>query len=250
MSIDVYDGTSYLVQVFPDLPYIIGNGVMPTAMKGIMFGPPKKGKSIVLNQLALSVVHGKDWFGFKTNPKKVLYMNFEVGHKSWQRRLKKLCYGMSLFPTGNLCLVSDLMGVRLDMATGQAEMEKVVAIHRPHLIILDPFKKIISASSTSEENVLACTDFLDKLIFNYGVSVLICHHTRKSKVVQSGVIDLGAQEMTGTYHLAQWVDSIISLVPVAQDKVRLEFELRHAEDIVQPINLALNRNLAGFEVVP
>ena len=115
---------------------------------------------------------------------------------------------------------------------------------------VDPFKKIISASSTNEESVVACTDFLDKLVFTYGVSIFICHHTRKSKVVQSGVLDLGAQEMTGTYHLAQWVDTIVSLIPVAQDKIRLEFECRHSEDIIRPVNLALNRNLAGFEVVP
>ena len=142
------------------------------------------------------------------------------------------------------------MGVRLDTPTGQAEMEKLVSIHKPQLIIFDPFKKMISSSSTNEESVLACTDFCDKLIFNYGVSIFICHHTRKSKIAQSGVIDLGAQEMTGVYHLAQWVDSIISLVPMAQDKIRLEFELRTAENMVRPVNLALNRSVAGFEVVP
>lgn len=250
MSLDVYDGASYLFQTFPDLPYIVSNGIMPTAMKAIMFGPPKKGKSIVLNQLALAVTHGKDWLGFKTNPKKVLYMNFEVGHKSWQRRLRKYCSGSGLPLTNNLLLVSDLMGVRLDTPTGQAELEKLVAIHKPHLVIFDPFKKIISASSTNEESVLVATDFCDKLIFNYGCSIFICHHTRKSKVVQGGVLDLGAQEMTGTYHMAQWVDSIVSLIPVAQDKVRLEFECRHGEDIIMPVNLVLNRQLAGFDVVP
>jgi RecA-family ATPase len=250
MPIDVYGGASYLSQTFPDLPFIVGSGIMPTAMKAIMFGPPKKGKSIVLNQLALSVIHGKDWLGFKTNKKKVLYMNFEVGHKAWQIRLRKYCRGNGVTMTDELCLVSDLMGVRLDTPTGQAEMEKLVAVHRPHLIILDPLKKILSASTTNEENVLAATDFCDKLIWNYHVSIFICHHTRKSKVVQSGVIDLGAQEMTGTYHLAQWVDSMINLVSVAPDKIRLEFECRHSEDIIKPINLLLNRTLAGFEVVP
>lgn len=223
---------------------------MPTAMKAIMFGPPKKGKSIVLNQLALSVIHGTDWLGFKTNQKRVLYMNFEVGHRSWQIRLRKYCRGTGLVLTDNLLLLSDLMGVRLDTPTGQAEMEKLVAIHKPHLIIYDPFKKMITGSSNNEESVLACTDFLDKLISIYGVSIFICHHSRKSKVAQSGVVDLGSQEMTGMYHLAQWVDTIISLIPVAQDKVRLEFECRNAEDPIKPINLALNRSMAGFEVVP
>lgn len=250
MSIDVYDGSTYLTQTFPDLPYIVGSGIMPTAMKAIMFGPPKKGKSIVLNQLALSVIHGQDWFGFKTHPKRVLYMNFEVGHKSWQIRLRKYCKGSGVGMNGNLLLVSDLMGIRLDTPTGQVEMEKLVAVHKPHLVIFDPFKKIISASSSAEENVLACTDFLDKLIYNYGVSIFICHHVRKSKIAQSGVVDLGSQEMMGTSHLAQWVDSMVSLVPVAQDKVRLEFELRHGEDIVKPINLELDRAMAGFKVVP
>lgn len=248
--VDVYEGSTYLAQTFPDLPYIVGSGIMPQAMKAIMFGAPKKGKSLTLNQLALSVIHGKDWFGFRTTQKRVLYMNFEVGHKSWQRRMRKYASGTGMGLTHNLMLVSDLMGIRLDTPSGQAEMERLVAIHKPDLVVFDPFKKIISASSTSEENVLACTDFIDKLISNYGVSVFICHHTRKSRVIQSGVLDLGSQEMTGTYHLAQWVDTIISLVSVAQDKVRMEFECRHGEDAVQPINLELNRKIAGFEVVP
>jgi len=223
---------------------------MPTAMKAILFGPPKKGKSLTLNQLAVAVIHGIDWFGFKTNQKRVLYMNFEVGHRSWQTRLRKYCRGTGMVLNENLLLISDLMGIRLDTPDGQAEMEKLVAVHKPHLVVFDPFKKMISSSSTNEESVLACTDFCDKLIFNYGVSIFICHHTRKSKVIQSGVLDLGAQEMTGTYHLAQWVDTMVSLVPVAQDKIRLEFECRHSEDINRPINLALNRATAGFEVVP
>lgn len=247
---DVYSGAGYLSQTFPDLPYIVSDGVMPSGMKAIMFGPPKKGKSLILNQLALSVIHGVDWLGFKTNPKRVLYMNFEVGHRSWQTRLRKYCKGSGLVLNDNLLLVSDLTGVKLDTPTGQAEMEKLVSVHKPQLIIFDPFKKIISASSTNEESVLACTEFIDKLIYTYGVSIFICHHTRKSKVVQSGVLDLGSQEMTGTYHLAQWVDSMVSLSPVAQDKIKLEFELRHSEDVVRPLNLALNRAKAEFEVVP
>ena len=87
----MYSGASYLAQTFPNYPFIVGDGIMPTAMKAIMFGPPKKGKSIVLNQLAISVIHGIDWMGFKTNPKRVIYMNFEVGNRAWQVRLRKYC---------------------------------------------------------------------------------------------------------------------------------------------------------------
>ena len=218
-------------------------------MKAIMFGPPKEGKSLVANQLALAVIHGANWFGFKTNPRRVLYFNFEVGHRGWQARLRKYSYGGKLTLTDNLLLVSNLVGVKLDTAIGQLEMEKLVTMHKPHLIILDPFKKIISSGSSNEEAVLTATDFCDKLIYNYGCSIFICHHTRKSKVIQSGVVGLGAQEMMGTYHLAQWVDSIISLVPVGLDKIRLEFECRHSEDIVKSVSLQLNRQTAGFEVV-
>ena len=133
---DVYRGSDYLAQAFPDLPYIVGSGIMPTAMKAVMFGPPKKGKSLVLNQLAISVIHGIDWMGFKPNQKKVLYMNFEVGHKGWQYRLRKYCRGTGVVLSDNLLLVSDLMGIRLDTPTGQVEMEKLVSVHKPHLLFL------------------------------------------------------------------------------------------------------------------
>jgi RecA-family ATPase len=250
MPIQVYDGSTYLAVNFPKAPYVIDCGILPVGTRAILFGPPKKGKSMLVNQLAMSVIHGLPWLGFKTNVKKVLYGNFEVGHVEWQKRLAKYSRTSGLGMNGNLLLVSDLMGVKLDTPNGQAEMERLIAFHRPELIILDPLKKIISSSSTDENSVLACTEFIDKMLFNYGVSVFICHHTRKSKVAQSGVIDLGSQEMTGVYHLAQWVDSMISLVPVSTDRVRLEFECRHGEDEIKPINLKLNRNMAAFEIVP
>lgn len=249
MAIDVYDGSDYLKRVFPELPYIIEKGIMPTGMKAILFGPPKRGKSIMLNQLALAVANGKEWLGFKTNPKVVLYMNFEIGHKSWQRRLTKLCHGAGVPLNHNLRLVSDLMGTRLDTPLGQAEMEKAVAIHKPQLVILDPFYKTISGSSADEECAMACTDFLDKLIIQYAISVIICHHVRKEKISHSGVVDLGSQEMMGG-HLQRWADSIIRLLPVSEDRVRLEFELRHAEEPLVPVNLLLDRKMAGFVVVP
>jgi RecA-family ATPase len=244
---DVYLGGTYLSQAFPDLPYIVEKGLIPTAMKGVIFGPPKKGKSVVLNQLAISVIHGIDWFGFKTNQKRVLYMNFEVGHKGWQTRLHKYCKSTGLVLNNNLLLVSDLMGIRLDTPSGQAELEKLVSVHKPHLVIFDPFYKTVT--TLVEENTVVSTDFMDKLIFNYGVSVFICHHARKTKITQGGIVELGSQEMMGG-HLARWVDSIISLMPVAQDKVKLEFECRHSEEPLRQINLELDRNMAGFKVVP
>ena len=244
---DVYSGAGYLSQSFPDLPYIIGSGIMPTAMKAVIYGPPKKGKSLVLNQLAISVIHGTDWFGFKTNQKRVLYMNFEVGHKGWQTRLRKYCNRTGLVLNDNLLLVSDLMGMRLDIPAGQAEMEKLVSVHKPHLVIFDPFYKIVTA--LDEEHAILGTDFLDKLIFNYGISVLLCHHARKTRVTTGGIVELGSQEMMGG-HLARWVDSIISLMPVAQDKVKMEFECRHSEEPLRGINLELDRNIAGFRLVP
>jgi len=244
---DVYSGGNYLAQVFPDLPYIVSDGIMPTAMKAVVFGPPKKGKTLVLGQLAIAVIHGIDWFAFKTNQKRVLYMNFEVGHRGWQARLRKYCRATGYVLTDNLMLVSDLMGIRLDTPAGQAEMEKLVSIHQPHLIIFDPFYKTVSV--LDEEHTVVVTDFMDKLIFNYGISVLLCHHTRKERIAQSGPVNLGSQEMLGG-HLQRWVDSMVSLTPVAQDKVRMEFECRNAENPLRALNLELDRSMAGFKLVP
>ena len=122
---DVYDGYTYLQQTFPTLPYVISHGILPTGMKAVMFGEQKKGKSLTMNQLAVAISHGMDWFGFKTNHKRILYMNFEVGHSPWQYRLKRYCkgVGVALAPRPHeFCMVSDLKGLRLDTLVGQVEM--------------------------------------------------------------------------------------------------------------------------------
>lgn len=247
--VSVYDGASYLSHRFPDLPYIVSNGILPSGKKAVLFGPPKKGKSLVLNQLAVSVIHGRDWLGFKTHQKRVLYMNFEVSHKAWQIRLKKYCNGIGVGLTSGLMLVSELKGLKLDTALGQAEMEKQMAVHQPDLLILDPLSKILSSSVVNDEPVMVLMDFLDGIIDKYGSSVVICHHKRKTKTGQSGALDMGSEDMRGSYMIAGWVDTIIGLSVIGEDKIKLNFECRHAEQEIIPVNLELKRAKVEFEII-
>lgn len=248
---DLYPGSAYLGLAFPDLPYIVSNGVLPAECKAVLFGPPKKGKSILLNQLVVAVIHQRDFLGFKTKRQRILYANFEVSHKGWQKRLQKYCRAVQLPLTDDVILCADLKGVKLDTPKGQSDLEGAVAASNPGVLILDPWYKVLTGSVNSDDSVLMAMDYLDYIITTYKCAVLICAHARKTRLVNSGAIDLGSQELRGGM-LTGWVDSILNLVPLDKDGLRaqLQFECRHADDAIIPINLMLDRNQAGFIVVP
>ncbi len=248
----VHAGGSYLQWSFPTLPYIVSNGVLPAETKAVLFGPPKKGKSLLTNQLAISVLHGKDWMGFKTAPKKILYCNFEVPHNAWQTRLRKYCRATHTALTDNLLLVSNLKGIKINTPTGQMELEREISVHQPQLLIADPWFKMLSGGGNTAGDIEPGLDFLDRMIDEYKLTVLIVAHSRKTLVTKGGAVDFGSQELSGAYQLAQWMDTIITLIPLDRtgERIQLQFECRRGEDEVKPVNLKLNRSMAGFEVLP
>ena len=247
---EVYPLGQYLQLKHQALPFIISDGVLPAEKKALLFGAPKIGKSLLLNQLVLSVGNGADWLGFKTVARRVLDLNFEISHTEWQKRWRRYSSAAKLPPRDDILVVSDLMGLKLDTPAGQAELDKVIVQHQPALVAIDPLYKVLSASTREATNVLVLLDFLDKMIAQYRVAVIIIAHRRKSRTTPSGqVIDLGAEELSGIGELVGWCDSVLWMVSVAKDKVRLEFQCRHAEKELLPINLQLNRAKAGFDVV-
>jgi RecA-family ATPase len=248
----IYDGGLYLTIQFPKLPYIISGGILPAKSRGVLFGPPKLGKSLLLNQVALSVANGKDWMGFPTVQSRMLYCNWEVRHDEWQDRLRKCSFKSQLPMNSNIQLVSDMRGLMLNLKPGQIELENDVALKRPQLIILDPYYKCLTKSTSDDDVVLESLHFLDYLIEQYSVSILIVHHTRKGIVFNGGIVDLGAQEMRGSYQIAMWVDSIISFSQAGStmDKGILSFYCRQASKSLIPISLELDRSMAGWKIIP
>jgi len=249
---DFYPADKFVKLKFHSKPYIISDGILPDKTKMLLFGDPKKGKSLLLAQLAMDITNNNPWLNFKTSHAKVMYANYEIPLVEWQSRLVKRANMTKVKITSDLIVGTDFRPKKLDRPEGQAELEKAVYELEPRLVILDSLYKVISGSVNDDEKISCVFDFLDFLIDHYGISVIICHHNRKSKGDSRGAVDYGTQESRGSYEIVAWPDSIvrfISIPPERSGKARLEFECRHALDEIQPVNLQLVRAEAGFKVV-
>ena len=233
-------------------PPIIADGVLPRGCKMIVFGDPKKGKSVFLSQMAWDIALGNKWMGFKTVKNTVLYNNYEMPLIKWKKRFEKRQKATGLASVTNLITGTDLMAPALNSPAGMAQLERDIAALKPSVVILDSIYKVFDGSMNEEEKLMPLFNFFDVLIATYDVSIVVCHHSRKQKGDSHGVYDFGAQEASGAYCLIKWPDSIIrfnALPPEGSGKARLTFDCRHPEDDLKPIHIQLDRNEVGFKVV-
>src|SRR6516225_8382389 len=69
-----------------ELPPVLVEGVLHAGSKMVIGGSSKSFKTWTLLDLAVSVATGEDWWGKKTTPGRVLYVNLEIGKPHFQKR--------------------------------------------------------------------------------------------------------------------------------------------------------------------
>jgi len=237
----------------PPLKAIVGAGILYEQTKAVLFGDPKLGKSLLAQQLAFCLVLGLPFLGFPTVKSKVLYVQSEIAKILFKERIEDTGKGLVQqgfqIPYGELFL-STTFGFHLDKDIAAVELSKAVGLLKPDVVILDPKYKLISNSG--EDAIIHLTDTIDKLIANYGVTVVLIDHARKPRMASSGsIVDMGGTELRGPI-IEQWVDSALRIQGNINDDNRLlSFELRHARQLLQPKQIRLDRQKVWFmEVSP
>ena len=80
----------------PELAPELIEGILRRGHKMLIAGPSKAGKSFLLAELALCIIYGKKWLGFRCKPGKVLYINLEVDGDSFTNRIEEVRKVMGL----------------------------------------------------------------------------------------------------------------------------------------------------------
>lgn len=230
----------------PPVKSVVDQGVLLEGTKLIIFGEPKTYKSLIAQQLAFTVVLGIPWLGFKTEPITVAFMQAEVPESMFRLRTLKMGRGR-VIPTNELYFASE-RGIKLDRESGVKVLVNAITNVKPSLLIIDPIYKYISGSD--ESTLVRFTDNIDYLIDKFKLTVVLVSHSRKPKTSSTGqVIDMGGSELRGPL-LEMWADSIIRVRgDLASDVRTLDFELRHAESILQPLDVRLDRAKLWFRRV-
>jgi len=229
-----YSMQSFMKLPLAEVPFYI-HGWLPKMGKAEIFGSAKAGKSFLAVQLARCIGAGEPFLGIPTSKGRVLYIQFELGPKVLQGRL--IATGQAYEDV----YVGTSFSMMLDRAEGQDALRREIEAVQPEVLILDPLYKAMAGDENESSDMKVVCNFLDTLIEDYKLSILLLHHTGKD-TTRGG---------RGSSVLEGWVDSYIRMVKVVAEKGVVKAKLkplltRHAPPVDEDLMLVLNEN---FEFV-
>jgi len=233
----------------PHQSYIIDKGILPPQSKLILFGRWQTWKSMLLMHMAFTLATGQDWFGYKTIASPIYLLQTEIAKAEFLKRIKKYIGGNKSTPD-NIYLRTEGY-IKLDRSYGAMDLEKEIQETQPQILMLDPVYAIMSGKIVDEHDVRFLTDWLNKIIDKYKLSVVLIHHDRKPLVI-GGEIYSSADDIFGSSIFLDWTDTAIRTTNTGKDaEVMLSFEkVRHAEEELKPIRVRINRSDLTFMVMP
>lgn len=228
---ELYD-TAYPPRV-PIVEGLIFNGTY------LFVGAPKVGKSFFMAQLGYHVSMGIPLWGFPVTKGTVLYLALEDDYARLQRRLSKM-FGMQ--GSSNLHFATQSKALNQGL---EEQLHKFVKEHEDaRLIIIDTLQKVREASGDklSYGNDYEIVTKLKRFSDQYGICLLVVHHTRKME--SSDSFDM----ISGTNGLLGAADGafIMQKEKRTENKAVLEVAGRDQQD--QRLFLNFNREQCVWEL--
>ena len=228
---ELYD-TAYPPRV-PIVEGLIFNGTY------LFVGAPKVGKSFFMAQLGYHVSMGIPLWGFPVTKGTVLYLALEDDYARLQRRLSKMFY---MEGSSNLHFATQSKSLNQGL---EEQLHKFVKEHEDaRLIIIDTLQKVREASGDklSYGNDYEIVTKLKRFSDQYGICLLVVHHTRKME--SSDSFDM----ISGTNGLLGAADGafIMQKEKRTENKAVLEVAGRDQQD--QRLFLNFNREQCVWEL--
>lgn len=176
-------------------------GFLEADSLGLIYGPPKCGKSFLAIDWACSIATGTAWNGRKVKQGSVFYLAGE-GHNGLARRFAawQLHKGVSL---ENAALAVSNRAAPLVDADHALQVENAVSQlaeqhGEPAVIIVDTLARNFGADENSTQDMNTFVKHLDDLRSRWKATVIVVHHTGKDasrgargSVALTGAIDAG-----------------------------------------------------------
>ena len=205
---------------------VLGYGLLNEGGLMWLHAPDGAGKTLLALQMASSIALGRPWLDeYDCRPKRVLYLQGELGRPWWQKRTRQLMEyeeGRS-HSTEMVIDLSDLLFCHThfplarvrkqgrqwytDMS-GIGTLEAMIREHRAEVVFIDPLSKFYGLEENSTDQNREFVNRLLDLRLATGATLVILHHDRKSKD--------GESEMRGSSALSADADSKARLQHVAQ----------------------------------
>ena len=205
-------------------PTEIIEGVLHSGTKAVLASGSKVGKTWILLDLAIAVATGTPFLKFKTEKKKVLFINFEIRREFIVDRLKIIQLKKNQMDLSNLG-IWNLRGQTADFESLSEIIIELAGQGKYELIVLDPiYKAMVGKSENTASSVGALCNQIEQIVEATGAAVIFAHHYAKGNAAKKNQID----RMSGSGVFARDADSIITLTEHAEkDCYSVEMTLRN-----------------------
>ena len=184
-----------LVEDYPKLRPVIINGFLRMGETMNIIAPPKTGKSWLVNDLALSIAMGTEWFGYPCEQGKVLIIDNELHKETSANRLPKIikARGFDIKKVGRYLEIVNLRGKLKTIEDIGNHVEEYKAAGYK-VIIIDAFYRAMPRGVDENDNgaIADVYNLLDRYAEAIGCAFILIHHTSKGNQSQKSVTDVGA----------------------------------------------------------
>jgi len=237
-----------LAMEFPEKNELIDKGIWPAGTALMICGESGVSKSLLLNQLAISLAMGREFIGLKVpTARRVIVFQAENTLQQEQERYVAQIKGMGITTTPpNICYFP--MEGRLELANPHSRKIMIDAIkaHQADVFFIDPLISFHSANENDNSAMRQVLDFVTEVLRKTGAGAGVLHHF--GKPTDSGTTEHRAR---GASAIRDWTDTMLALtVKKVQDgyQHKITFvKVRNGRE-PKPITLERDENLV-FQVI-
>lgn len=179
-----------IIQSPPDeAEFLIEEGIISKGGRLLVAGKPKVGKSLFINNLALSLASGLPFLsngkhpGFAVDhPTRTLLLDRELSKHSLFKRLTAFTDDRPAFKAAheNLLIDHDHL-VRLDQPNAYDTLLQLIEQNGAEVCILDTAYKFFGGDVESSSSLMKGFGVIDKLIHETGCAFVLTHHLKKTQ---------------------------------------------------------------------
>jgi hypothetical protein len=169
--------------------FLIEQGILSKGGRLLVAGKPKVGKSLFINNLALSLASGLPFLrsgahkGFKVDhPTRTLLLDRELSKRSLFERLSTFTTSIPAFQAAheNLLIDHDHL-IRLDQVNAYETLIGLIQENGAEVCILDTAYKFFGGDVESSSSLMKAFNVLDKVIHETGCAFVLTHHLKKTQ---------------------------------------------------------------------
>ena len=173
-------------------------------------------------------------------PQRVLYIQEEIGPRSYQIRLEKI---ISFYKKSDTFWHLSSTSFTFEDNVLIVKLKSFILQNKIDIVIFDPLYKIHARRENDPTEMAQLFHTMDRLINECGISVIIVHHLRKPFMTYKGeLISMGAMDFRGAV-IASWADTLALLEETnIKDKLKLSWpKTRNAPEEIYPVYLHFDR---------